>query len=228
LQLFEHGDTLFSQEEKKQAQLLHLIGGNWDGAELVGPPVVQVVRCPECGTRPERLVETPILQLKLQSGIRPGFFYVNDAEVYVMTCELFNVLNERGFASGLSTFPVKIDAEPSAQYLGVFFPVSLGWPAAPFGHKQAVCNLCGRVAPAHSLFRIFYRPKEPAHWMSIPYWGETNPCISGELSRWLLVDGLELIGVAPGFNKFDVEPLGWYPDDKNLAFLPEELRDSNE
>ena len=55
--------------------------------------------------------------------------------------------------------------------------------------------------------------------MSIPYWGE--------LARWLLGDGLELIGVAPGFNEFDVEPLGWCPDDNDLAFLPEALRNSN-
>jgi hypothetical protein len=222
LAISELGGRAYSEKDGLSADLVRFTAGNWDEVKLLSPPVVYQDTCMVCGAQPRRLVDHPSATLALPRRQRPALFWCSAATVTVMSASLVENLKVSEMAAGLQTFPIEIKNDPSAAYVGVFAGVDLGWPAAPYGTGQPICDRCGSTFPRYSFYHIYPRPKEPAHWMWSRLHGPPTIFMTRQLLRFLIDGGVFSDKIA---RRRHFVAQGWYPDELAQAFLPEGYHD---
>ena len=237
----EEGMRRYSEQDSLTAKLVRLSGGELKGIHVVEDEVIREDRCPDCGYVARRIRDKPRLHLHLPDETRPELFWVNSTcRIYVASNDLYQALKEDGWDNGLSVFPVEVEGLENHAYLGLYSAVDLGWPAAPYGLTGNICSTCGRSVirshqandtrrypglPRYGFYLTFYHPDQDAHWMWTEVYGQSALLMIDEVRDWLRHCDATTAGEDSSIRKpLNYHPLGWYPDERERAFLDERYR----
>jgi hypothetical protein len=237
-QVTEEGMRRYSEQDSLTAKLVRLSGGELEELQVVQDAVIREDRCPDCGFVTRRISDKPQLRLRLPEGRRPELFWVNSAcRIYVASNDLYQALKEDGLNNGLSAFPVEVEGLESHAYWGLYSTVDLGWPAAPYGLMGDVCPTCGRSVvrspqagdtrrypglPRYGFYLTFYHPDQNAHWMWTEVYGQSVLLMVDEVRDWLRHWDATTTDEDDSVRKpLNYHPLGWYPEEREQAFLDE-------
>jgi hypothetical protein len=168
--------------------------------------------CERCGLTVRRVVATKEVTA---SGGRDvvRLTSIPPARALLLPATVADELEAAGLAGGLGRLPL---TGAGGDAVLVFSTVCVGDPVAPFGSTGERCPACGRaVPPRYSFYFVFdHAAAGEADWVWSPIYGQTHPLVTTAVARWLVERDSRVT-----FTK-----KGWYPDEVDQAFLPEEYR----
>jgi len=218
----------FSPEDKHAASLLRFTPRVDLGIIEHNDPIYTESTCRSCGRISFDLVERPRLRLSLLSKKLPCIFYAPISHVLVITHKFFNALVDEGLQGGLTTIPVDILRGPDEEFVALQATQTLEWPVTPFGLGRDHCSVCGNVIkadPLYAFYWVFERLQRDADWYYWPVHGPGSPLISQKVHSWIRKHADAYSHGSLPDNWFDGQVYGWYPDEKDAAFLPQKYQD---
>lgn len=236
----EEGLRRYSEQDSLTAKLVRLSGGQLEGVEVIEAEIFDEDRCSDCGLAVPHISATPHLHIRLPKGEDAALFWVNSTtRIYVASEEFLQAMQKAGLVAGLSTFAVEAEGVRNKTYVGLFANSALGWPAAPYGLAGETCPTCGRpgmrspqakdtkvypALPRYSFYLTYDHPAQDASWMWTDVYGQSVLLMTSEVRDWLHAPETLTGRDHPKRKPLNFHPLGWYPDERDTAFLDEKYR----
>lgn len=235
--LLEQGLRHHDPADVARAPLAQLSGGELQGVAPTAARVFETAPCTGCGLPVRTLDPHPVLDLP--SLPEAGLFRLAEAGVFVASAQLVRAAGAASLAGGLETFPVTVGGRDTGELLGLLSSAPLGQPAAPYGRTGTPCPVCQRnavrlrhafdrtVYPGFPRFAFYhtFEHASAADWTWTALHDPGTLVVSRRLHEWLITDGSVIIGESMGERgEFAFYAYGWYPDEKETAFLDESLQ----
>jgi hypothetical protein len=198
----------------------------WVGSALDGSvtgDVVRVSNCVECESR--SYWHDPGTRATIGPPSTPrGLFIAAGSRAAVMSAAIAAGLRAAGLDSGLGLAPL----DGPAGFSVVYATTSIGMPVCGQGIRVA-CNTCGFHRPKWSFYPVFDCEQLPSHWVFSEAYGNARPMISPAVAAWLRGPGRPLlnedhIGDSGPETSLQLYRAGLYPQDADIAFVPEVCR----
>ncbi|HEU4539208.1 MAG TPA: hypothetical protein VFS00_34040 [Polyangiaceae bacterium] len=200
-----------------------------------GEPALRQRRCETCGVEGFVTVEREAMAVRLHDKPVDGLILLADERggasaprpwlSYAMSDELRAGLADAGLLADVAFVELEIERRPAARYSLVVPRERLGPRAAPYGlnERQRNCSICGYRGPRFAIYPVFARPERGADWWLAPPWGATDIYVSPRVFAWMAGPGKALVAARAG-NRLRGARAGWWPDERELAFLPSAAR----
>jgi hypothetical protein len=216
-----HGSHDLESSERETLRLLQ--PGADPRPSLEGESPVEVRECSGCWIETTWRKPDVAAQLDVIPPGR-GLFSPTGTGFFVMSSDILSGLRSAGLASGLVASPLASHPD--------FYVISadeeLGRPVCPYGSFTEPCETCGARWPRMAVYFTFEADEVPAHWCYSIADGDAVPMISTDVAQWLRGPGRALLGqddLDEGQGQFAIglRRRGLYPQDADIAFLPEHL-----
>ena len=224
--------------KEKQHNVFLFSPTRWDAAETIAADIWEIQYCDKCANPKTGyknmlhigLRENPSIRIRINGEVDgyPHIFAMPDTYgAIIISIPLFSALKAAGLATGLATLPVETRGGAPHDFMCIYSIVDVGGRVGPYGFLET-CNRCAGQSPKFGFFPTFTRPFEDCHWAA-SYPNVNQLLIHSKVWTWLENEGNELSGLRPKGSSKNIQwkqyhIAGWYPDEKEQAFLPEQFQ----
>ena len=209
--------------DPQDADLVQIMPPNLEGANELERRIDPGIRCEVCHRPHSTFPEHPTLRATFPPPLLvTGLFTPDKSFLRIASTELLDKLEANGLTRGLERFPITIENEHDQPHYGLYANQLLEL-ATPYGCVVPgdPCPGCGAAAAKHAFYNTYHRPAVEADWYHTSHGTKAWLVVTGRVYRWLRNEGAPWVGTLMSGKTLYGYRFGWYPDERERAFLPE-------